>query len=547
MNSGFLQELYRFKKGFRVLQQICTELARPGELNVTLKKIIHLTASFMNIKRASIMLLENDGRLRIKAHYGMPAHIADVTAVKLGDEISGRVAQNGIYMMSSDISKDPEFKRAPRSSYETNSYICMPVISHNKAIGVININDKINKCPFDQIDRELLFVIAQQTATVIELFHLYKNLNTTIHKLNETNQELTTSQLWLQSVIKNIYDGVILTNLKGQVLLYNEKATHFFPGVSTGCDMFLITNSQSVSNWLRECYFMNNKDHNNIYNYQETFKYMNERSFRINTMLIKASKPDNSYFLNIFSDITRQIESRNSRLHFVTSISHELRTPLTAIKAYTSSIKAGLLGDISSELFEAVNTISQAVNRLQCEVDNLVLMGMLHDNNEQPETESVRLIDEIQDIMNNFLEESDFPAINIVTCFGDQKISVWCNRKLIRIALRNLLGYTIKLGTNKSQVVIKTRNCITDQIPCLNISVFVGQQCDPDHGFTNPNFGETYDSSLTMQYNSEETELFITKRIVQMHRSVLFHRFHTCAGHCFSFNLAICEDNDCED
>lgn len=66
----------------------------------------------------------------------------------------------------------------------------------------------------------------------------------------------------------------------------------------------------------------------------------------------------------VFRDITRERELDRLKDEFVSVASHELRTPMTAIKGLISMIKEGDYGQISNELDEPLNDISESTNRL---------------------------------------------------------------------------------------------------------------------------------------------------------------------------------------
>jgi response regulator RpfG family c-di-GMP phosphodiesterase len=127
---------------------------------------------------ASLMLIDkNSNDLYILAAKGLPEDVIKAVRIKLGENISGRVAQTGKPIFVEDIEADIRFLRPNANErYETKSFVCVPLRVKNKVIGVLNINASREIKSFDDRDVRLLTLLADQAAMIFDNLELYKSV-----------------------------------------------------------------------------------------------------------------------------------------------------------------------------------------------------------------------------------------------------------------------------------------------------------------------------------------------------------------------------------
>jgi signal transduction histidine kinase len=87
----------------------------------------------------------------------------------LGEGVAGSVATKRQAVLVKDIKTDPRFPQGQHfRHYHTDSFICVPVLTYDRLIGVINISDKVSREAFSEKDFELACLIAQMTSHVVE-------------------------------------------------------------------------------------------------------------------------------------------------------------------------------------------------------------------------------------------------------------------------------------------------------------------------------------------------------------------------------------------
>ncbi len=168
------------------------------------KLVLEKAVQVIGVRKASVMLLdETEGVLRIATGVGIPE--AASVAVRLGEGISGRVAQTGKPLLLDDIDDLPPDWRGKGRDYDTKSFVSIPVVwatqetegrgrgykatpfisvplvystqrAEEKVLGVINMADKESGQTFTSEDLKLLTAIGTQAAIAIYNSRLVEEL-----------------------------------------------------------------------------------------------------------------------------------------------------------------------------------------------------------------------------------------------------------------------------------------------------------------------------------------------------------------------------------
>jgi K+-sensing histidine kinase KdpD len=148
------------------------------DLEKLLERIVALIQSALAVDIVSLMLVNDEGLLKICAACGLPEDVRHKTTITPGEGVSGYVMEQGEPVLIDDLSSDGRFPpRDGIARYRTGSLLSVPIRYQQRIIGVLNVNNKRNGEAFTGIDQELLLMIAQQTALAIENMKLVGNLH----------------------------------------------------------------------------------------------------------------------------------------------------------------------------------------------------------------------------------------------------------------------------------------------------------------------------------------------------------------------------------
>lgn len=150
------------------LSKISKAIASDLYLEDILKLIVAVTAQSMGSKLCSLMLLNDRNELVIRATQTVSEDYTKKQPIRLGEGISGRVAQENRPVVIYDVQKDPHYKYKDIAKKEgISSYLCVPMAVKGKVIGVINLYTS-QPHKFTKSEIEVLSTVANQAALVIE-------------------------------------------------------------------------------------------------------------------------------------------------------------------------------------------------------------------------------------------------------------------------------------------------------------------------------------------------------------------------------------------
>ncbi len=203
-----LYELSKAFMGMTNLEQLLTE-------------IVEVSCRETGADRASLMLLHEDGKtLTIQAAVGLPQEVIETTVIRLGEGISGIVAQRREpVVLDTGAPPSAEFKRLMKLDL-ISSAICVPLTVRQELIGVLNLS-KLghNTSPFTAGSLELASVLAGQSAIAIKNARLFEEAQRAYSELKKLDK--------LKSEFINIASHELrtpLTVLLGYAALLDEQA-----------------------------------------------------------------------------------------------------------------------------------------------------------------------------------------------------------------------------------------------------------------------------------------------------------------------------------
>lgn len=135
----------------------------------TYNSIVSNSKELLQSERASLMIFdESANELILKAASGLATDPASVSAVRVGEGVSGEVIDTGKPVMVTDL-RIAGRKAAPAERrYKTNSFISYPIMIGGRKVGVLNVTDKSGGGVYDEVDLSLLEIIGPQVALALE-------------------------------------------------------------------------------------------------------------------------------------------------------------------------------------------------------------------------------------------------------------------------------------------------------------------------------------------------------------------------------------------
>jgi len=123
----------------------------------------------LHAERASLFLYdETTDKLTVKAAFGIPGDIADVSSLRLGEGIAGETLESRRPLVVRDLEAAGMQPAPTERLYKTKSFISYPITVSGRRVGVLNVTDKSGGGNYDEIDLSLLEIVAPQLGLALE-------------------------------------------------------------------------------------------------------------------------------------------------------------------------------------------------------------------------------------------------------------------------------------------------------------------------------------------------------------------------------------------
>jgi sigma-B regulation protein RsbU (phosphoserine phosphatase) len=145
------------------------------DLDEVLNRVMDEVIAAVQAERGFLMLREPDGRLVFHVARGMDHETIDDPQFQVSRSVVERVAHEGQAVLTSDAQADDRFRmRASVMSLGLRSILCVPLALKDKVLGVVYVDNRLQRGLFVEDDLELLSAIASSAAVAIENARLYR-------------------------------------------------------------------------------------------------------------------------------------------------------------------------------------------------------------------------------------------------------------------------------------------------------------------------------------------------------------------------------------
>jgi len=198
-------------------------------LEQVLQEVLDSALSFLGAESGSIMLKDESGTtMRILVARGLSAEIIASAVVRVGEGISGLVAQEGTPRLLHAGVRESDTRLKRGSAYQ--SAMCVPLAVRGEVIGVLNVKGRHDGGDFSDEDLSLLSVMAAHASGAIanaRLYHDSQRRATELSALYSIGTAIST-ELERNPVLQKVLDHAIelLHARKGSVMLREEEDLH---------------------------------------------------------------------------------------------------------------------------------------------------------------------------------------------------------------------------------------------------------------------------------------------------------------------------------
>jgi K+-sensing histidine kinase KdpD len=178
-----------------------------------LRIVIDRTTDAMGAEVSSLYLLERrEGLLRLVATNGLNPRAVGRATLRLGEGITGWVANARVPLAVRDVRNEPRWKVVPTVDVDRRftSMLSVPLVSRDEVIGVMNVQT-VEPRDFDRTEIDFLQTIANQVAGIIEKGRLQRESERKLREVSALFEvsNVLTSTLDLDEVLSLIADRLV--------------------------------------------------------------------------------------------------------------------------------------------------------------------------------------------------------------------------------------------------------------------------------------------------------------------------------------------------
>ncbi len=177
-----------------------------------LRIVIDRTTDAMGTDVASLYLLEKrEGVLRLVATNGLDRRSIGRATLRVGEGITGWVANARVPLATRDVRKEPRFKWIRGTDQpQFLSMLSVPLVVRDDVVGVMNVQS-VEQRDFSKEEIEFLQTIADQVAGIIDKARLQREAERKLHEVSALFEvsNVLTSTLDLDEVLQLVVDRLV--------------------------------------------------------------------------------------------------------------------------------------------------------------------------------------------------------------------------------------------------------------------------------------------------------------------------------------------------
>lgn len=279
-----------------------------------------------------------------------------------------------------------------------------------------------------------------------EIGKLAKTFNYMSLKLKETLAEITSEKKKIETIMKNMTDGVVAFDNNGAVVLINDAAKEMLKNEVLDLDLegFLKTFDINLPD-------PDQNGEKGLNGFQQRVEY-GGKFLKLQFAAITDDDDNVEGLVAVIQDITEEQKLDKMRREFVANVSHELRTPLTSVKSYTETLLDGALDDRdTTEHF--LRVINDETDRMARLVKDLLILSQ-HDSGIKLNLEEISISELVTSCVDRMRREADLKGQEIRINIRPGIPLIRGDRHRLDQLLVNVIGNAIKYTPEKGRIAV---------------------------------------------------------------------------------------------
>jgi signal transduction histidine kinase len=261
------------------------------------------------------------------------------------------------------------------------------------------------------------------------------------------------------AIVRSIFEPVIVTDAKGQVLKLNQAATSIL-GEAAG-DRMALTNTpggEKILDAVREAVSMQRPTASEDESALLPMKIgQAQRSYRLRTTPMRDNEGKLLGAVSVLEDITVMQDLDRFKTRFLTIASRKLREPLEHLRLGLYTLTRGFAGEMRPLQNDLIQGAEEEAERLNDLMSDLIEVSELDTGHREIRIDRVRPIDILRDACNRYRQEARKKNIDVeVQAFSDLSY-VNGDRRALRSIMDNLLSNALRFTPEGGSIVLQAQ------------------------------------------------------------------------------------------
>ena len=411
-------------------------------------------------------------------------------------------------------------------SYSLSRIIANPISAFTNSATEIargNFDHKISVSSDDELGR---------------LARLFNYMTTELRRLDNMNlAQIIAERNKTQTILRNIADGVIVTDPRSRILLLNTYAERWFNISEKEISEHPLSELIKEPKLLQLIAEATSRRKSQLPSVEITTKARDEWKPRILQARAARVQQENGELIGIVTvlrDITQQKEIDRMKTELVSMVAHELRSPLTSISGFSELLLDADITRDQSEEYASI--IRNEASRLSELINKFLDISRIESGRIQPQKIELDITEPLYMVVGNNSYLADKKGIQVEVHAPQQAAKIYADSGMMEQVFLNLFSNAIKYSPEKTRIDIFVK-----QMP---ESVMVAIR---DQGYGIP--PEALDKIFDKFYRVSEAEvretqgtglgLSLVKQIVEMHNGRIEVQSKIKQGSVFSVYLPL--------
>jgi PAS domain S-box-containing protein len=385
-----------------------------------------------------------------------------------------------------------------------------------------NFNERVHVDSQDEIGR-LAKIFNYMTE---ELRRLRKmDLNKIINEKNKT-----------ETIIKNIADGVIVTDLSHRILMMNSVMEMWFGIKEKECVNKPLESHISNNNLLQ---FIRNVQNDGGQKQPTTeIVIKSTKNWRDIFLQARAARVvDEQHELigivTILRDVTREKEIDRMKTELVSMVAHELRSPLTSISGFSELLLDPTVNREQAEEYATI--ILKEANRLSELINKFLDISKIEAGKSQAKKVPMQIRDVVDKVLDVNLHQAEKKGIVVSVKVSADLPLVVGDRDMLEQVILNLFNNAVKYSPENTAIEIRLKERENDVL--IEVE-------DNGYGISEKSLPRIFDKFYRVTDNEKVREttgtglgLSLVKEIVEIHGGTMTVSSKLNEGSTFAFNV----------